>query len=64
VDTDQVEIVVPEGDAQDDSPVRFDDEPAAGAAPAEGGEKDAIPVPSADDDAAKALEKALQGDKK
>jgi len=64
VDTDQVEIVVPDDTPQDDSPVQFDNEPAAGAAPAEGGEKDAIPAPNAEDDAAKALEKALQGDKK
>ncbi|MBL8451115.1 MAG: TRAP transporter large permease subunit [Zoogloea sp.] len=64
VDTDQVEIVVPDGASQDDSPVQFDNETPPGAAPAEGEGKDASPAPNAEDDAAKALEKALQGDKK
>ncbi|MBL8999057.1 MAG: hypothetical protein JNL44_17310, partial [Gemmatimonadetes bacterium] len=63
VDTDQVEIVVPDGASQDDSPVQFDNETPPGA-PAEGEGKDASPAPNAEDDAAKALEKALQGDKK
>jgi hypothetical protein len=60
VDTDTVEIVVPEGEAQDDTPIQFGNEPKDEAAkPAD----DAIPaVP--EDDAVKALEKALQGDKK
>jgi len=64
VDTDQVEIVVPDGASQDDSPVQFDNETPPGAAPAEGEGKNASPTPNAEDDAAKVLEKALQGDKK
>ncbi len=44
VDTDKVEIVIPDGEAPDDTPLQFD-------------------APESDD-AAKALEKALQGDKK
>jgi TRAP-type mannitol/chloroaromatic compound transport system permease large subunit len=61
VDTDTIEIVVPEGEAPEDSPVQFD-------APQEGEGKPAgdgaeVPPP-AEDDAAKALEKALQQDKK
>ncbi len=64
VDTESVEIVVPDSETPaEDAPVQFD-EPKDGAAPpaAEGAGKDAA---SAEDDAAKALEKALQqGDKK
>jgi len=59
-----VEIVVPDGASQDDSPVQFDNETPPGAAPAEGEGKNASPTPNAEDDAAKVLEKALQGDKK
>ena len=53
-------VVVPEGEAQDDTPIQFGNEPKDEAAkPAD----DAIPaIP--EDDAVKALEKALQGDKK
>ncbi|WP_374491119.1 TRAP transporter large permease subunit [Zoogloea sp.] len=63
VDTDQVEIVVPDADPQSDAPVSFDGQkPEEGAA---GEQKDGAEIaPPADDDATKALEKALQGDKK
>lgn len=63
VDTDQVEIVVPDADPQSDAPVSFDGQkPEEGAA---GAQKDGAEIaPPADDDATKALEKALQGDKK
>ncbi|MGL4407705.1 MAG: TRAP transporter large permease subunit, partial [Zoogloea sp.] len=63
VDTDQVEIVVPDADPQSDAPVSFDGQkPEEGAA---GEQKDGAEIaPLADDDATKALEKALQGDKK
>ncbi|MDD2988724.1 MAG: TRAP transporter large permease subunit [Zoogloea sp.] len=63
VDTDQVEIVVPDGASQDDSPVQFDNETPPDAVPAEGEGKDAGGA-NAEDDAAKALERALQSDKK
>jgi tripartite ATP-independent transporter DctM subunit len=61
VDTDQVEIVVPDADTpSDDAPISFD-----GQKPAEGEQKEGGDItPPADDDATKALEKALQGDKK
>ena len=65
VDTDNVEIVVPGSDAPEDdnAPVQFDEAPKDGEAAPAG--PDAIPAPGADDDAAKALEKAMQGgDKK
>lgn len=63
VDTDSVEIVVPSSEGPDDAQVHFDEAPKEGeAAPAD---PNAIPAPGAEDDAAKALEKALQeGDKK
>ena len=65
VDTDTVEIVVPGSDVPEDenAPVHFDETPKEGADAPAGA--DAIPAPGADDDAAKALEKAMQGgDKK
>jgi tripartite ATP-independent transporter DctM subunit len=49
VDTDNVEIIVPGGEAVEDVPLQFDNVPT-----------DAIPVPSAEDDAAAAHDKALQ----
>jgi tripartite ATP-independent transporter DctM subunit len=61
VDTDAVEIVVPEADAPEDSPVQFGDGKEGDAKPAEGTE---LTPPPAEDDATKALEKALQSDKK
>ncbi|WP_374266360.1 TRAP transporter large permease subunit [Zoogloea sp.] len=64
VDTDKVEIVVPDSEVPEDSPVQFDDGKASDAKPAEGDSQDALVPPPADDEAAKALEKALQGDKK
>ncbi len=63
VDTDQVEIVVPEGDSPDDSPIHFDNESSAGAVPGGAGKDEELPAPAADD-ATRALEKALEGDKK
>ncbi|NML25592.1 TRAP transporter large permease [Zoogloea dura] len=60
VDTDQVEITVPDEPPQEDAPVQFDAEEKEGERPAPGAEAPAAP----EDDAAKALEKALQGDKK
>jgi hypothetical protein len=64
VDTDTVEIVVPGSDVPEDenASVQFDEAPKDGAAaPA----PDATPAPGGDDDAARALEKAMQGgDKK
>ena len=62
---DTVEIVVPGSDVPEDenAPVHFDETPKEGADAPAGA--DAIPAPGADDDAAKALEKAMQGgDKK
>ena len=70
VDADAIEIVVPQGDAPDDAPVQFDagkdgDAPHAGDGQAGAGEqKDGIPVPPADDDATRALEKALREDRR
>ena len=63
VDTDQVEIVVPGGDSPDDSPIHFDNESSAGAVPGGAGKDEELPAP-ASDDATRALEKALEGDKK
>jgi len=61
VNTDLIEIVVPDGEAPEDSPVQFDaPKEGEGKPAAEGAE---VPPP-AEDDAAKALEKALQQDKK
>ena len=52
IDTDKVEIVVPDSEMPDDSAVQFDNEQKDGTSP------------PAEDDPAKALEKALQDDKK
>jgi len=60
VDTDQVEISVPDEPPQEDAPIQFDGGEKEGETPAPGAEAPAAP----EEDAAKALEKALQGEKK
>ncbi|MDD3354310.1 TRAP transporter large permease subunit, partial [Zoogloea sp.] len=61
VDTDQVEIVVPDAEAVGDEPLNFGGDDASDARPAEEGDS---PPAATEDDAARALEKALQGDRK
>ena len=55
VDIDQVEIVVPNDGMPSDEPVHFDEAPA---------ERDEIQVPAEDQDAVRAIEKALRGELK